>query len=444
QLDIPIPTIDNITSSPNFSDLNQIEPKLFRRGKIGGWQDEMPLDLHNLFWEYHGEAMREVGYSRQNELSDINLKLDLSKFPEDIQKLINQYENLLNQNEKTIQDLKKELIRKEETIQDLIAFRRFSLRYWDLYYLRPFLKKTIPQPLIRLIKALKNQTNKLTLAHQYPPRPLQIPKSYYSQSSSFDLPSISLVTPSYNHAKFIDRTITSILEQNYPSLEYIIQDGASTDDTLKILDKYCSQTIQIKSQADTGQANAINRGFSQTTGEIMAWLNSDDLLLPGTLFYIANYFHKHPDVDVVYGHRILINEQDEEIGRWVLPPHDNDVLLWADYIPQETLFWRRELWEKVGGSVDESFRFAMDWDLLLRFQAVGAKFVRLPRFLGAFRVYPQQKTQGWEAIGTEEMNHLRSRCHDRTVSQLEIELNIKPYLKKSWLYYQLAHWGILV
>src|SRR6202162_2378644 len=99
----------------------------------------------------------------------------------------------------------------------------------------------------------------------------------------------------------------------------------------------------------------------------MAWLNSDDIMLPGALAYVATYFNQHPGIDVVYGHRILIHENDQQNGRWVMPGHNYDLLSWADYIPQETLFWRRRIWDKVGGRVDESFRFAMDWDLLVRF-----------------------------------------------------------------------------
>ena len=129
---------------------------------------------------------------------------------------------------------------------------------------------------------------------------------------------------------------------------------------------------------------------------------------------MADYFKTHPTVDAVYGHRILINEFDQEIGRWVMPKHNPRVLAWADYVPQETLFWRRSLWEKVGG-IDESFQFALDWDLLLRFQNAGASIVRLPRFLGAFRVHTQQKTAATIAsTGLAEMTRLRKRCHGRS------------------------------
>lgn len=88
----------------------------------------------------------------------------------------------------------------------------------------------------------------------------------------------------------------------------------------------------------------------------MAWPNSDDLLLPGALSTVADYFARHPDVDVVYGDRLLIDRNGMEIGRWIMPGHDNTVLSWVDYIPQETLFWRRRIWDKTGAQVDESFR----------------------------------------------------------------------------------------
>jgi glycosyltransferase involved in cell wall biosynthesis len=279
----------------------------------------------------------------------------------------------------------------------------------------------------------------------YPARPIRIPSSYYrTLCASATAPTISIVTPSFNQAVFLEQTIKSILEQGYPRLEYIIQDGGSTDGALDILNRYRPQLTHIESSPDKGQAHAINLGFSRTTGEIMAWLNSDDLLLPGALHYVAGFFAAHPEVDAVYGHRILIDEADQEIGRWVLPPHDPAVLLWADYVPQETLFWRRVIWEKAGGYVDESFKFAIDWELLLRLQDAGAKIVRLPRFLGAFRVHDRQKTSAQLAgIGQEEMSRLRRRCHGRAVSHLEIGQHIGPYLAKSVVYDRLYQVGLL-
>src|SRR5215207_1895472 len=282
---------------------------------------------------------------------------------------------------------------------------------------------------------------------QHPPKPLLIPTSYLLEGSarvSKSLPTISIVTPSYNQGKFIERTLRSVLDQGYPNLEYIVQDGDSKDGTLDLLRSYQSQLTFVDSRQDNGQAHAINLGFQHTSGEIMAFLNSDDILLPGALKHAAEYFTSHPEIDVIYSHRVIINENDQEIERWILPPHDNDVILWADYIPQETLFWRRRIWEKIGGQLDESYRFALDWDLIMRFRMAGARFKRLPRFLAAFRSQAGQKTSlQMNSVGMSEMNRLRKQAHGRDVSLEEVIRNITPYLKRSNIYHKLYRLGIL-
>ncbi len=270
----------------------------------------------------------------------------------------------------------------------------------------------------------------LGILYQYAPRRLMIPKRYYATKILNATPRISIVTPSYNQGRFIERTILSVLQQNYPNLEYIVQDGASKDKSLAIINKYKQSLKHWESIKDKGQANAINLGFKHATGEIMAYLNSDDLLLPGTLNYIVDYFNKHPEVDVIYGQRIILNEDDNEIGRWILPKHCDEIIRWVDYIPQETLFWRRRIWEKVGGELDESFNFAMDWNLIIRFQDAGAKFARLPRFLGGFRVHSQQKTSAMEQVGIAEVGRVRAHCHGYTVSHFDINRKSKSYLNR--------------
>lgn len=274
-------------------------------------------------------------------------------------------------------------------------------------------------------------TPKLGILYHYPPRDIYIPP-YYRKPPRFEPElSISIVTPSYNHGEFIERTLDSILDQNYVKLQYCIQDGGSSDQTVAILQRYGDRLAQWESRPDAGQANAIQLGFDKATGEIMAYLNSDDKLMPGALHYIAEYFRRHPEVDVVYGHRVLIDEYDREIGRWVLPSHCDVVLSWADFIPQETLFWRRRIWERAGGHIDQSFRFAMDWELILRFREVKAKFVRLPRFLGMFRIHPHQKTSvEMEQLGQKEMKRLRKRYLKHEPSVEEINRNIRFYLLK--------------
>jgi glycosyltransferase involved in cell wall biosynthesis len=206
-----------------------------------------------------------------------------------------------------------------------------------------------------------------------------------------------------------------------------VQDGGSTDESLDVLRQFERRLTSWTSEPDQGQGDAVNRGFERTGGEIMGWLNSDDLLLPGALAAVAQYFVKHPDVDVLYGNRIMIDENDGQIGAWILPDHDDRALTLADYVPQETLFWRRRTWEAVGGSLDTNLRFAVDWDLLLRFRAAGARIAHLPRFLGAFRVHSQQKTLVDRKIGRSECAELRRRVHGRSVSEEEVFAGLRRY-----------------
>jgi len=256
-------------------------------------------------------------------------------------------------------------------------------------------------------------------------------------------PALSIVTPSYNQGMFLERTMRSVLDQEYPRLEYIVQDGGSNDGTKELLRSYGDKLHHWESHADSGQAQAINFGFRHATGDILAYLNSDDLLLPGSLAYVARYFNAHPDVDVLYGHRIIIDVNDQEVGRWILPPHEDDLLSWADFVPQETLFWRRRIWERVGGRLDTSFQFALDWDLLIRFRDAGARFTRVPRFLGAFRVHPQQKTSARIAdLGYAEMLRLRQRCLGRPVSDAEIRARVNWFVAKHIIYHQLHRLGL--
>ena len=322
-------------------------------------------------------------------------------------------------------ELEFELIRKEKVIRQqdraLTAYRAFFPALSPL--LRPISFVT------RHVRAALRP--RLGNLNQYPPRELKLPSPYSTSLAVERLPSISIVTPSFNQAHFLGRTIDSVLGQGYPKLEYFVQDGGSTDGTMEVLQHYGDRLTGWLSEKDDGQSHAINLGFARTKGEIMGWLNSDDLLMPGALHRVGEYFAQHPEVDVVYGHRILIDEQDLEIGRWVLPSHDGKVLSWADFVPQETLFWRRTIWEKAGGQIDESFRFAMDWDLLLRLRDVGARMVRLPWFLGAFRIHEAQKTSAQiHEVGMAEMARLRARVLGRDVTWQETRRALMPYMLK--------------
>ena len=237
-------------------------------------------------------------------------------------------------------------------------------------------RASLPRIFAQTSAALSTTSGQIGVLHQYAPRPLSVPQP--GRRQQITTLRFTIVTPSYNQGHFIGRTMDSVLSQNHPQLEYVVQDGGSTDSTSEVIRDYAARLDRYESAKDNGQTHAINLGFRGSSGDIMAYLNSDDLLLPGSLAYVEEYFQSHPDVDAIYGDRIIIDEDDHEIGRWVLPAHDAEALRLADYIPQETLFWRRRVWDKIS-CLDETFRFAMDWDLLLRLQDAGANIVHLPR-----------------------------------------------------------------
>jgi glycosyltransferase involved in cell wall biosynthesis len=255
---------------------------------------------------------------------------------------------------------------------------------------------------------------------------------------------ISIVTPSFNQGAFLERTILSVLTQNYHPLQFIIQDGGSTDKTAGILERYRRHLHHVDSRPDRGQSHALNLGFAHADGDILAYLNSDDLLLPGALNYVARYFVEHPTIDVVYGHRVLINDRDQEVGRWIMPSHQDAAFIWNDYVPQETLFWRRGIWRRIGERIAEDYDAAMDLELLWRFRAAGARFARLPRFLGAFRVHPRQKSEARKLdLAIPELARLRLQYHGRHVPRWEIWLRVLPYLCKHVVCHRLYQTGVL-
>lgn len=270
----------------------------------------------------------------------------------------------------------------------------------------------------------------MMVSRQHAPRAIALPRDF---SAEPPFPRIGIVTPSFNQAGFIGHTIESVLGQDYPNLIYHVQDGASSDETVDILRR---SKASWTSQPDSGQADAINRGFANMDCEIMAYLNSDDILLPGALAYVAQAFKRHPDVDIVYGDRIFIDQDGYEIGRAVLPGHDPEALLHVDIVPQETMFWRASVWDAVG-PFDQNFRFALDWDFLLRAQKAGFKLKHLPRFLGGFRVHGSQKTSTISDVGNQEIEALR-RANVRRPGRIEALRRLAPYLASQlachWMY----------
>ena len=213
-------------------------------------------------------------------------------------------------------------------------------------------------------------------------------------------PTISIVTPSYNQAMFLEETILSVLTQDYPAIEYIIIDGGSTDGSVDIIRKYEDRLAYWVSEPDLGQAHAIMKGFRMSTGQIMGWLNSDDLLLPGTLATVATYFAPK-DIQMVYGDIVMVNERDQalKIVRQI-PARFESLLYGGHIINQEAVFWRRELFEEVGG-VNGNLQYALDYDLWLR-MARRTKLLHVPIILSAFRRHSTQKTSHMEHYNIEQ------------------------------------------
>jgi glycosyltransferase involved in cell wall biosynthesis len=182
-------------------------------------------------------------------------------------------------------------------------------------------------------------------------------------------PLVSIITPSFNQARYIEATIQSVLTQDYPNIEYLIVDGGSTDETVEIIKKHAGRIAWWVSEQDKGQTDAINKGFARAKGQILAWLNSDDTYEPGAISAAVKYLQEHPEVGMVYGDCNFINEAGRVIGKFGATQTDQRLLRQGYvHIPQQTMFFRADLWKQVG-PLDPSFYFAMDYDLWTRLSA---------------------------------------------------------------------------
>lgn len=201
---------------------------------------------------------------------------------------------------------------------------------------------------------------------------------------------VSIVTPSLNQGRYLGATIASVLAQDHPTVEYLVMDGGSTDESLDVLARQ-GAALRYLSGPDGGQAAAINRGFRETTGEILGWLNSDDTYEAGALSAVVAFFAAHPEVALVYGDATFIDAAGRELGPCAyVEPFSRSRLREADFIVQPAAFFRRRAFEEIGG-LDESLHWSMDYDLWLR---IAARFpvAYLPRRLARYRLTGQNKT----------------------------------------------------
>ena len=225
--------------------------------------------------------------------------------------------------------------------------------------------------------------------------------------SNKQYPKISIVTPSYNQAQFIEETIRSILLQNYPNLEFIIIDGGSNDGTVEILKKYDTWITYWVSEKDKGQSHALNKGFEQATGDLVGWQNSDDIYLPDTFAKVANFYHKnHSKYDIFYGKINHIDEQSNLIKHLYLVPFSFFVLKYYDInICNQGIFFKNEIVKHH--KISETNRFAMDAEYYFRLSSLGYRFGFVNHWAGGFRIQADSKTATILDVSLAETRQLR-------------------------------------
>jgi len=245
-------------------------------------------------------------------------------------------------------------------------------------------------------------------------------------------PKISLVIPSYNQGRFIEETLRSLIDQHYPNLELIVIDGGSNDASVEIIRRYADYMAYWVSEPDQGQTHALIKGFQRSTGEIQGWLCSDDLHEQWTLCEVAQFFEEHPTAQVVYGDSSWIDID----GRPIRPKREHAFsrFIWTydyNYIPQPSTFWRRDLYERVGG-LDLTFNLAMDADLWIRFADV-TKFYHVRRYWSRMRFYAAQKNQRFRAQSDIEDHLIRRRyIGDEPAYSLKAKKVIAKSMRIAW------------
>ncbi|MHC5059470.1 MAG: glycosyltransferase family 2 protein [Planctomycetota bacterium] len=258
-------------------------------------------------------------------------------------------------------------------------------------------------------------------------------------------PKVTIVTPSYNQGAFLENTILSVLNQDYPNIEYIIIDGGSTDGSVDIIKKYQDRLAYWVSEPDRGQSHAINKGFGHATGEIFNWLNSDDLLMSSSVKIAVHYLTCKPNIGVVYGDRITVDERGNFLELTQVPSYLEKAMHHHLKIPQETTFFRSRYYLEAGG-LDENLEYCMDYDFFFKLCKL-TQFYHIPFVLGAYRKHGLSKTVVYsnrlKKSGKEEVAKVYFRHHSKNINvpakrfyrkfnklRLYIEKKTRPYRRE--------------
>jgi glycosyltransferase involved in cell wall biosynthesis len=218
---------------------------------------------------------------------------------------------------------------------------------------------------------------------------------------SYIYPKLSIITPSFNQVNFIERTIKSVLDQNYPNLEYIIIDGGSTDGSVDVIKKYERYISYWVSEPDDGQSNAINKGIAKATGDWVGWQNSDDIYYPGSFQSFAQNVHRYPDACVIIGNINIIDQYDNLVRdiRYVKPTH-RSILAEGMVLTNQAAFWRCDIHKKIG-KLNESLNYAFDFEWFLRVSK-NHNVIHIDKTWGGYRVHEKTKTHNMPELFFDE------------------------------------------
>lgn len=248
-----------------------------------------------------------------------------------------------------------------------------------------------------------------------------------------ELPLVTIVTPSFNQGRYLEAAIRSVLEQDYPRIEYMLIDGGSKDESVAIIRGYSARLAYWESQADRGQAHAVNKGLMRSRGEILSWLNSDDLLAPGVVTRAVQIFQDQPQIDVVYGRLARIDDAGRVLPTPILPKDriefSRETVIGECVVNQPGAFWRRRIMDRVG-LLDERLTYSLDFEYWIRMALAGAKFKRLDPVVAYFRLSRGSKTVGQTAAQAVEQFHTLDEILEQPDLAGRLEMTTDQFQRK--------------